>query len=310
MLTFQNKVLIALAALFVSSCEGAPPSDPATSGPVETATQVPVPEGMDSIWYAVPGAGDEALVLVDDSSHLRIFLWGPARGLERIPARLDVREVAWMPRSREVLVAFGRPGRRASLAIVNLDGDVLKTVIPDARLVANDGLAVTPDGRAAILSARRPNGTFDSTDLYRVDLRTGEVRNLTSTPTWRETFPSFVGGAARDLIFARGARGAAGSAIVRWDIEASSEEVLTPPGYVADRGSLVGDTLFFSAYPREVPYGWHLYRMSPAGGSVTDLGIEGARLAAVSAEGTYLFALTIGTPWEPGPSFLVLPVDP
>lgn len=101
----------------------------------------------------------------------------------------------WMPGSNAVLVADG-PGATTSLRVFALDGRSLGVVhpTPELALSGDDGLAVSPDGRRAVVVATiRPVLSARAVhQLVEVDLTSGSSRPLTDPSSVDATTPSIL----------------------------------------------------------------------------------------------------------------------
>ena len=115
----------------------------------------------------------------------------------------QVAAFGWMPGSNAVLIAEG-PGVTTQLRVFDLNGRSLGVVDPTPSFAVggDDGVAVAPDGRSAILTASsRPALSSRAVhELIEVDLATGSSRVLTDPSKVDATAPAFVD-AAR-LVFA------------------------------------------------------------------------------------------------------------
>jgi hypothetical protein len=106
---------------------------------------------------------------------------------------MKVLDFAWMPDSKTILVAYGRVATPALLAIIDLEGTVVRQIpFADDLTVELQGLAVRADGQAALIAGNAPSSQSTPTDLYLVDLGNGQTQQITSTPDITEITPSFV----------------------------------------------------------------------------------------------------------------------
>lgn len=95
---------------------------------------------------------------------------------------LDVAAFAWMPDSSSLLVAHEDENLVAGLAVMNLDGEIVREVPLSERLSITEGMAVRGDGSVAVVPVQPPVQAARPTDLVEVDLATGP---RTSSPTRR-----------------------------------------------------------------------------------------------------------------------------
>lgn len=217
------------------------------------------------------------------------------------PRSMRAADVAWMPDSSRLLVAY-HDDRRTKLAVVDLDGSVVERVDPAKRIVSESAGMVVLDGRTAVLSATTTWGRMSPADLYRVDLVTGEVENVTATPRISEEWPEPVGG-SRWLITGGllttqegGPTGWAGI----FDADTGKTTRLTAPSFFVDKATRVPGTsgVVFDTSLRKDRGIWE----TDLSGSDPQqlLGAAEVRWPVVSPDGAVVLLKEIGAPSDPG----------
>jgi hypothetical protein len=141
------------------------------------------PDGRHVAWYGTDSSYRPRAGLVEDG-----------RLIPLTPRSMRTVDYAWMPSSDALLVAYNR-GRTTKFATVDLDGRVTKRIIPSTRLVSDTTGMFVLNERTAVISAMTTWGRMAPTDLYSLDLTTGNVKNLTSTPNRSEMWPAPIDGA-------------------------------------------------------------------------------------------------------------------
>ena len=163
--------------------EGGPRSDGGTSmdiGDWRPTRAVPSPDGKSIALIASVSVGShDQVVIVRDGE--RSVVTGSNETAD---------DVAWMPDSQRVLVAFYGKQGRLTLRLHALEGRDGTPVPLDRDLGNTSGMAVAPDGQTAVIAAPGfPSGNSEPDDLFRLDLRSGATENLTNTPEEIEHYP-------------------------------------------------------------------------------------------------------------------------
>jgi len=98
----------------------------------------------------------------------------------------------WLPDGRRVVVGGYERGGLNSLRILDTVTGDQEIVWSPAGLVAVLPGGISPDGQFAVVEA-----TFDGegSDVYTIDLTTGEAFNVTNQPDENDYFPSWWSGA-------------------------------------------------------------------------------------------------------------------
>jgi hypothetical protein len=109
------------------------------------------------------------------------------------PPSLKASDFAWMPDSASLLVSY-HVDSHDDFAVLRLDGTKVRDVIPQDAL-RNDfenGIAVRPDGKVALVAAMPPGTGARAAHLVQLDLTDGKTSNLTPTSDLSEDLPSYV----------------------------------------------------------------------------------------------------------------------
>lgn len=156
---------------------------------------------------------------------------------------LVVVSFAWMPDSASLLVAHQADDRVAGLAIIDLEGEVVREVPLAEQLWIREGMVVRDDGAVAIVGAQASVQGARPTDLVEIDLQTGRTKRLTNTPVESEHDPVVI--ANGRLVFAGGQLttefGGPNGYIGLLDLEDGSVRRLTPDDQVASHPTVSPD---------------------------------------------------------------------
>ncbi|HEX2049041.1 MAG TPA: hypothetical protein VHJ34_00235 [Actinomycetota bacterium] len=242
---------VALLALVLAAACG-PLSGAGGRGPLEAGGRL-APGG----WILDRGAFSPdgrrvAFVGVDPDGNQRAGVAADGGSVEAVtPEDWTVVDFAWMPGSESLLVV--RHGERGdTLAIVGVDGEVVRMVDVDRPFGAGRGMVVSPDGDYAIVSMQEPVALERPADLVRLDLATGATTNLTRTPRLTEDYPSWAG---RDrLVFTSGHLVVdvlePNGAVEVVDLDGGDRRRLTPRDHVAGAATASpdGSTVVYSAF--------------------------------------------------------------
>jgi hypothetical protein len=216
-----------------------------------------------------------------------------------LPAALS--DFAWMPDSRSILAAVGKPMKPSLLTVVDLDGVLQSSIQPSDPLVIEEtGMIVQANGQAAIVAAVDQRTRKAGTDLFRIDLEDGSVRKLTDTPSLREEYPILVD----DIVYYSAVSiDRSGSSIFRLPTTDGEAELISPPEYWFDRPAVGAgsSTVFASGFPLSSPLSWEIYRRVETTDPTPLTGMEGPlRWVSVSPDGRELTATEVAGPGEPG----------
>lgn len=117
-------------------------------------------------------------------------------------------DFAWMPGSESIMVVEG-PNEAKKLSVVDLDGQAIAAVALQPAVSVGDGFGLAVDNsnrQAVVVTVTRDTiGGSRHFDLAVVDLQTGAVRPLTTTPDVEESSPSFLDDG--NVLYTRGASG-------------------------------------------------------------------------------------------------------
>jgi Tol biopolymer transport system component len=217
------------------------------------------------------------------------------------PADVQASDYAWMPDSQSLLVSY-RVGDRDELAIYTLGGRLVRGIHPTIafRNEFDNGMTVSHDGKVAVVAAMPPGSGTKTAELVRVDLATGEARNLTNTPDLSEDYPSFVGDAR--LIFVAGVPNsptAAAPKLLVLDLGTMATRVLSQPSQIIRSawGGYTGKVV----YETSVGDGnFTLWTTGVDGGQPERLQGTGYTWPALDPTGRWLLVSVIGTPVRHG----------
>lgn len=141
-------------------------------------------------------------------------------------------DAAWFPGETAILVAEG-PISTGQLAVVELDGTVRGAIpiSPSFAVGSGHGMAVSPDGRHAVVTAteREPVGGRRHLHLVYVDLERGEVTELTSADGSDESGPVYLS-EGRILFTETSADDLAPSRAMVLDLDSGEVEAVSPAG--------------------------------------------------------------------------------
>jgi hypothetical protein len=216
-----------------------------------------------------------------------------------LPAALS--DFAWMPDSRSILAAVGKPMKPSSLMVVDLDGELQSSIQPtDPLVIEETGMVVQPNGQAAIVAAVDQRARRAGTDLFRIDLEDGSVRRLTETPSLREEYPVL-----NDSIvyYSAASIDRSGSSIFRSPTTDGEAELISPAEYWFDRPAVGAgsSTVYASGFPLSSPLSWEVYRRVETTDPTPFTGIEGPlRWVTISPDGREFTATEVAGPGEPG----------
>lgn len=139
---------------------------------------------------------------------------------------------AWFPGETAILIAEG-PISTGQLAVVELDGTVRGAIptSPSFAVGTGHGMAVSPDGRRAVVTAteREPVGGRRHLHLLSVDLERGEVTELTSADGPDESGPIYLS-EERVLFTETAADDQASSRAMVLDVDSGAVEAVSPAG--------------------------------------------------------------------------------
>lgn len=175
-------VVVGVGALF--GCGSADESG-TSAGEVKIDGVVPRQAIFSSTSYDIAVAGTEDHLGPD---YLQIRSGGDAV-IADVPG--SVRSYAWMPDGRSLAVSYGPTNDARDpdrLAIVSMEGELVRTIEPDTNLVATEGMTAEPNGDWVILAASEPPLETRS-DLWRVSLVDGSTENLTNSAEMYDTYP-------------------------------------------------------------------------------------------------------------------------
>lgn len=248
------------------------------------------PDGSRIAWFGYDDRYRPRVGVVEDSS------------LEALtPPSMRAADLAWMPDSNGLLVAY-QEDRRTKFAVVDLEGTVVDRVDPKRRIVSESTGMVVLDDRTVVVSATTTWGEMSPADLYRVDLATGEVENITATSTVSEEWPEPLGG-SRWLISGGllttqegGPTGWAGI----FDAETRKTTRLTGPSFFVDKATRVPGTsrVVFDTSLRNDRGIWET---DLSGSKPQQLrSATEVRWPVVSPDGRNVLFKVIGTPSDPG----------
>lgn len=154
-------------------------------------------------------------------------------------------DAAWMPDSKSVLVAEG-PGEITRLAVLDLDGAVtgVANLSTPFSVGAGNGMAVDSRGARAVVSTemRDTIGGRRRLDLVLVDLPTGHVTSLTTTPDANESAPVFLDD--NRIAFTRASDE---QAVIELDLRSSEERELVQGERARAVGVLTGGAVVLAA---------------------------------------------------------------
>lgn len=218
---------------------------------------------------------------------------------------LDVAAFAWMPDSSSLLVAHEDESLVAGLAVINLDGEIVREVPLSERLSITEGMAVRGDGSVAVVPVQPPVQAARPTDLVEVDLATGATHKLTDTPVEDEAWPVFVEDGR--LLFAGGQLttdfGGPNGYIAVLDLADGSVRRLTPEDHVASQPTVSpdGSLVVYEAFVDSERRTGGLWQV-PVDGSSEPFRIvrEDVRWPWFRSDGRALVVTEVGTPGRPG----------
>jgi len=146
----------------------------------------PQPTGWVSL-FALPDATGQKLAILgwDRANDLRVAFSRGGKVSQLSERGLEISDMTWMPDGR-LLVALGDITSTSSdLAFVDpADGKILENLDVDWDLAIDfHSMSVSPNGERVVVAAGEPGPTFSTTDLYLVDLHTGETSLISPTVT-------------------------------------------------------------------------------------------------------------------------------
>ena len=151
--------------------------DREVGGGIDDLLVVVSPPAGWSLDYPTYSPDGKRLIAMAFDSHadLRLMLLRDDR-LEPLDMARDLVDYAWMPDSRSLLLATGKPMGPSVLQVVDLAGRLQSRVdLGTDIILAQSGMSVSADGRFAFVSALADRG-LDERDLFRVDLEIRENR--------------------------------------------------------------------------------------------------------------------------------------
>ena len=212
-------------------------------------------------------------------------------------------DFAWMPDSQELLVASQIGHRRDQLGIHDLNGALIRRVHVDRPFVCDEtGMAVSPDGRYALVSISRPKPSpteFDTTALMRVDLSTGVSELLTGFGTHDEAWPVYIDPTHIVLaqntvvdVFGRSTN----EQIVSLDLARGVKTVLMSDRSFGKESVRPGSPLvIFDRLPIDQSVG--LWAIPRSGGAATPVvSAPGIGWPSLSPDGRWVLATNVGSP--------------
>jgi dipeptidyl aminopeptidase/acylaminoacyl peptidase len=238
---------------------------------------------LERISKAVFSPDGEALLVSGQIGH-DYYVLGLARDgrAERLSVEgMDVVGFGWMPDSRSVLVADAsvsdvlddEPDHTA-LYEVGLDGNIRREIEMDRQLRVSN-LAVSHSGDYAILSAVPPMpAVVAPTDLYRLDIDTGKVEQLTDTPETYEEEPLIL--TDDSVVFVTH------EAVARISDDGALTTLAIADGPASPTITADGEQLLFAARVPTLGRTIGIYRVPVAGGDPEYLDIQGRYPAASS----------------------------
>jgi hypothetical protein len=168
----------------------APPVPKLPALPESAVASVP---GTWDPWYAKvsPDGRSIAVLALDTGFHFRLATIRSGRSLFITPPSVTVADFAWID-SQTLVVAAGLES--VDLRMFTLSGRQVRVVRPSTLFNAGQiGMTVTPDGRAAIVSAWAPGMATTPAQLLSVDLADGATANLTlAAPHVDHEWPTFL----------------------------------------------------------------------------------------------------------------------
>jgi hypothetical protein len=210
---------------------------------------LPSPDGRHVAFLGTPRKGDvlrPRLVLAGrDSKSL-----GPARAVAL--------SFGWMPDSGSLLLAYSDEmggENPIHFVVVALDGTEIRRIEPNRQGTATDGISVSPDGGSAVFPAGALSRFVGPTQLWRVDLASGDVTELAvnGDPLDNQSDPSFSD--AEQLVMASGRAISSTQGPNGWvgkvDLRAGTTTRLTPAGQTVDTPTIApgGRYVVYDAFP-------------------------------------------------------------
>lgn len=298
---------LSVALMFPFLIAGCGPESSQGGGEAEPIARafVSAPEGWDP-WHSGFSPDGELLAFFgfDAEYQPRIGLVAGGELIATTKRSVAPSDFAWMPDSESVLVAYGRPSAPSKLGIFDLDGELVRDV-PLAKSFRAEltGMAVSPDGSFAVVSAMQAGGEEHPAELLEVDLRTGSVRNVTDTPTVSEEWPVFV--RADELILtartiARGSSDPNGW-VAALSLATGTQRRLTSPGLVVDSATarFGGDDAIFNIGLFGQEKG--LWSVPLDGGAPERvISVDRVRWPTLTPDGKGLLVKVVGSPTRPG----------
>jgi Tol biopolymer transport system component len=248
------------------------------------------PDGQRIAWYGYDFGHRERVGLVDDR--------------ELVPltdVSMDAADFAWMPDSEALLVAHWERGG-TTLAVVDLEGRVRRQIELSKRLFAASSGMFVLNRDTAIMSAMTTRNDRPL-DLYRIDLDSGTVENLTKTYPLSETWPVPID-ESRWLItaglFARDEGGPSGWMGI-FDASTGETERLTDAAHFVDSATIApgsSTAVFDTTFQRDTG----LWTMDLDGGEPEQL-LDSTEVAwpAISPDGKRVLLKVVGSPAHSGP---------
>lgn len=233
------------------------------------------------------------------------------------PAVGDARAFAWMPDGESLLLSYGdetmttAPSR---FVIIDLDGEIVREIPLDRQLYGASGLAVAPDGGTALFPAQAPSQFSEATDLWELNLDSGELRQVTATPDQREDEPVYVDDSTVIITTAEQSLGDGepSGQLAQLNLDSGEVTPLTGPNQVVGSSAVdpSGRFVVYDAFPGNRREDQALWIVDLEKGSPELLLEAAARFPSFSDEGALLVLRPSDTPGPSRLEWLEIPEAP
>ncbi len=278
--------------------------DREVGGGIDDLSVVVSPPAGWSLDYPTYSPDGKRLIAMAFDSHadLRLTLLRDDR-LEPLDMARDLVDYAWMPDSRSLLLATGKPMGPSVLQVVDLAGRLQSRVdLGTDIILAQSGMSVSADGRFAFVSALADRG-LDEQDLFRVDLRSGKIAALTTTSDTVESFPVVREDGEVIYVATSGDRR---DSVVLSSTGGKITQV-SPADLWVDRVSDTSFGLVVTGFPTGQSLAWRGYRLAP--NLVEIPGTKGLRWVTGGSDRMTIAGVLSGDV-DSGGQLVIVPIEP
>lgn len=293
-------VLSALACLIVmviAACGGG-------GGRSDVDTETLLPDGWEALRGDYSPDGEHLAFLGNrtdpSSSDGRLVVVFGRRERDLTPDEATVEGYGWLPNSQSLLISTSDGGADGSmLVIVGVDGKTAEPVPIREPLLTVGRVALLPDGRRAIIATQAPSTAEEYTDLYELNLLTGDLKRLTDTPGTIEEEPVVID--ERNIAFAGGKLtgdfGGPNGWIGVLHLPTGEVRRLTPEDQTAGTPTVSpdGKTIVYDAFPGNERSQRALWRVPVAGGEPERIVERDVQYPAFRRDGSSVVGQVEGT---------------